>query len=138
MPVIRAIPVLAVLWVVYNLLILTGDMPGLLAHNLFGVALLSGAIWNMDVSALLIALGAVALYIEIFKATRTSISSVVNHTLSTLVFIVFVIEFITVKDAGTSTFFILTLMSLVDVVAGFTVTIVAARRDFSMGDRVEL
>jgi hypothetical protein len=50
-----------------------------------------------------------------------------------VVFVLFLIEFLVVKDCGTSTFFILGLMSLLDVIAGFTVSIVAARRDFSFG-----
>ena len=70
---------------------------------------------------------------EIFKATRTSMASVIDHTLSTLVFVAFIIEFVLVKGAGTSTFLILGLMSLFDVIAGFTVTIVAARRDIGFG-----
>ena len=60
-------------------------------------------------------------------------ASVVDHTLSTGVFIALVVEFLTVAECGTSTFFILALMALIDVVAGFTVSIVAARRDFAVG-----
>jgi hypothetical protein len=45
-------------------------------------------------------------------------------------FLAFLIIFLTVKDAGSSTFLILTLMSLLDVVGGFTVTISTARRDW--------
>ena len=48
------------------------------------------------------------------------------------VFIIFLIEFIVVKGAGTSTFFILALMSLFDVIAGFSVTITTARRDVTL------
>ena len=61
-------------------------------------------------------------------------ASVIDHSMSTLVFIIFLVEFLTVKGAGNSTFLILGLMSLFDVIAGFTVTIVAARRDFAVGE----
>ena len=88
---------------------------------------------SFTVSDLYIILGVLVLYIEVFKSTRTGVSSVIDHTLSMIVFVLFLIEFLVVKDCGTSTFFILGLMSLLDVIAGFTVSIVAARRDFSLG-----
>lgn len=71
---------------------------------------------------------------EVFKSTRTGISSVLDHALSPLVFVVFLIELLTVAACGTSTFFVLGLMSLLDVIAGFTVSIVAARRDFGVNN----
>jgi len=76
--------------------------------------------------------GLVFLFVEVLKSTRTSQAAIFDHILSTLVLIVFLIEFIAVKGAGTSTFFILALMSLFDVIAGFTVTITTARRDVTM------
>jgi hypothetical protein len=51
-----------------------------------------------------------------------------------LVFIVCLVEFLLLPNFQTSTFFILTVMSLLDVLAGVVVTIVSARRDFSVGD----
>jgi len=46
------------------------------------------------------------------------------------------IEFLLVKQAGTSTFFILMVISLVDVLAGFIVTARTAQRDIAI-DRIE-
>ena len=37
-------------------------------------------------------------------------------------------------EFGNSTFFALVILALFDVVAGFTVTITAARRDFTVGE----
>jgi len=34
---------------------------------------------------------------------------------------------------GDSTFLLLTIMAFIDVIAGFTITIAAARRDFGLG-----
>jgi hypothetical protein len=50
------------------------------------------------------------------------------------VFIVCLVEFLRLPNVQTSTFFILTIMCLLDVLAGVVVTIVSARRDFSVGD----
>lgn len=134
----RAIPLFGVLLVIYNAALLVTDMPGLLGTVLLTVGLVSGAQWTLNVSELFIALGVLALYVELFKATRTTIHSVIDHTISTLVFVAFLVEFITVSEAGNSTFLILCLMSLLDVIGGFTITIVAARRDFAVGERLDL
>lgn len=128
-----AIPLFAVLLVAYNINMLFGDINATLMSDLYTVGLASGAQWSFDVSDLYIILGVLALYIEVFKSTRTGYSSVIDHALSMVVFIIFLIEFLVVQGCGTSTFFILGLMSLLDVVAGFTVSIVAARRDFTVG-----
>ena len=53
-----------------------------------------------------------------------------------ILFIVMLVEFLLVKQAGSSTFFILMVISLVDVMAGFIVTIRTAQRDLQI-DRVE-
>ncbi len=129
----RSIPLFAVLLVAYNLAMLFGDINAHLASELFGLNLISGAHWRFSVHDLYMVLGVIVLYLEIFKSTRTGMASVLDHTLSTLIFVAFLVEFLVVAGCGTSTFFILGLMSLLDVVAGFTVSIVAARRDFAIG-----
>ncbi|MDJ0740221.1 MAG: hypothetical protein QNJ91_10915 [Gammaproteobacteria bacterium] len=115
-------------------MMLSGDINTALAGELFAVDLMSGARWSFSVHDAFIVAGVLILYFEIFKSTRTGVSSVLDHTLSTLVFVVFLIEFLTVAACGTSTFFILALMALLDVIAGFTVSIVAARRDFGVNN----
>ena len=130
----RSIPLFAVPLVVYNLMMLSGAMAPSLAAELFSFTLISGAVWSFSVHDAFVVAGVLILYFEIFKSTRTGVSSVLDHTLSTLVFVVFLVEFLTVEACGTSTFFILGLMSLLDVISGFTVSIVAARRDFGVNN----
>jgi hypothetical protein len=131
MSVIANIPTLLYLLIAYNILIFLPEFS--MSAPLFEWHLISGAVFQASSSDLLIAFGVLALYIELFKATRTSTSSIIEHGLSMLLFIVFLVEFIVIKGAGTSTFLILTLLQLLDVVAGFTITISTARRDFGMG-----
>ena len=78
-------------------------------------------------------LGIGLLYVEIYKATRTGQSSIVDHMFSMVLFIIALIEFIMVPIAHHSSFFLLLMIMLVDVVGGFTVTIRGARRDFGAG-----
>ena len=56
-----------------------------------------------------------------------------SNALSMLVFVVALIEFITLKGFATSTFFFLMLYTLFDVVAGYTISIVAAEHDLGLG-----
>ncbi|ESR24034.1 hypothetical protein [Lutibaculum baratangense] len=118
----------------------------LIAYNI--LAIVFGAQWNAEVTSLPMMSGAVwtmtahdvfllctlfVLFIEILKSSRASHSSVLEHILSTIVFVICIVEFLLVDRAATSTFFLMTVISFVDVVAGFSITIRAARRDFSVG-----
>ncbi len=124
------IPLFAILLVIYLIMMLSGAD---LSISVFTATLVSGAQFSPTRGDLLIILGIVFLYAEIFKSTRTSTASVIEHGISMAVFLAFLIVFLTIKDAGTSTLLILTLMSLLDVVGGFTVTISTARRDWGGG-----
>ena len=76
--------------------------------------------------------GLVCLFFEVLKSTNTGRTSVIEHMLSTAVFVVFLVEFLLVGAAASSVFFLLMIMAIVDVVAGFTVSITGAGRDVSM------
>jgi len=131
MKMIRCIPLLFFPVVAYN--ILAFFAADLLKDILWTFNLLSGAKWVFSVSDLLLSISVICLYIEMFKATRTSAITIVDHGLSMAVFIICLVEFIAIPETGSSTFFIIMLMSLFDVVAGFTITISTARRDFGIG-----
>lgn len=127
---LAALPLLVIVVGLYHAVVLAGL--GSLATVLFDVALISGATFAFSMADLLLVLGLLLLYVEIFKAPRTSSLSIVDHLLSLLLFVVCLVEFIVLPGFGTSVFLLLTLMCFVDVVAGFTVTISAARRDFGI------
>lgn len=130
--IIRSFPLLAILWIVYNVVVFAGDA-GTVDNTLFIFTLPSGAEWQISIGDLLVFSGIIFLYVEIFKATRTTTGSIVDHTLSMVVFVGLLLQFILFAKAANSVFAALTLMALVDVVAGFTVTIISARRDFGFG-----
>jgi|SRR5271168_2210819 len=85
------------------------------------VHLMSGQDWVPTWQDVLIAFSIFLLWIEIVKSTWTGMRTVMDHILATAVFIAMVVEFLLVPPAGTSTFFLLTTISLIDVLAGFTV-----------------
>jgi hypothetical protein len=68
----------------------------------------------------------------VVKATRSTSKEIINHGLSMLLFVIALIEFIVLKGFATSTFFFLTLFTLFDVVAGYTISIVAAEHDLGL------
>lgn len=135
---IRSLPLMIILWMVYNGLIVAGQAPESLGEVLFHLPLPSNAVWSVTAGDLFVFAGVLFLYVEILKAARSTPSSILDHTLSTLVFVLFLIEFLIAPQAGNSIFFTLTLMALIDVVAGFSVTIVAARRDIGLSNHLEL
>lgn len=124
---LRNIPLLLFVFIAYNLTASSG--PTGLNAVLFQANLLSGVAWPFTASDLLLVLGLLALCGEMIKATRSSNATIVDHAFSMLLFVGFLVEFIAYSPAGTSTFFLMTLMSFIDVLAGVVVTIAAARRD---------
>jgi hypothetical protein len=69
---------------------------------------------------------------EMIKSTRIGLRTVVDHALSLILFLAMLIEFILVKQAATATFFLLLIVSFVDVLGGFAVTLRSAQRDLSV------
>jgi len=139
MTVLKFLPLFALILVGYWLMHQIGYFPQHINDVLFHVPLPSGQVWKPTWGDMVILIGLVFLYIEIFKSTRTSAISIIDHTLSTLVFVAFLVSWMVfpwaVGDASNSVFLILTVMSFIDVIAGFTITISAARRDLALGGR---
>ncbi len=139
MAIFKFFPLFAILLIAFWGLHQIGYFPDKLNDVLFHIELPSGAFWKPSLGDLVVLVGLITLYIEIFKSTRTSSISIVDHTLSTIVFVAFLVSWMvfpwTIGEKSNSTFLLLTVMAFIDVIAGFTITIAAARRDFSMGDR---
>jgi len=131
-----AVPLMLIPFVLYNL-----DMFGLfgsggiasLQKEVTSVHMMSGATWTMSLGDLFIVVSLVILFFEIFKATRRSSVALLDHLFSMALFVIFLVEFLLVQGAATQIFFILMLVSLVDVIAGFTVSIKSASRDVAIG-----
>lgn len=140
MPMFAAFPLLALPVLIYNLVALTLQggfssqvASGKFTEPLFTVAMTSGSPWPVSLSDLLLAGALVVLFIELLKSTTSRKIAIINHSLSMILFIVCLVEFLLAPAFATSTFFLLTVMVLLDVLAGFIVTIVAARRDIDLG-----
>lgn len=131
-----AIPLMIVPFVLYNVAMLGlfggGGVEGL-QTVLLQVKMLSGAVWSLSMGDLLILIGLVFLFLELLKSTRNSSGSLLNHMLSLLVFVAFLVEFLAVRHAATQVFFILMVIAFIDVIGGFAVSVRSASRDVSIG-----
>lgn len=105
------------------------------AKPVFVMQLISGAKWGPTLGEILIVVSLLLLFVEIFKSTRVSTASIIDHMLSTFVFIIHIVLFLIWDRAGSATFFILTTITMIDVLCGFTVSISSARRDVSFGEQ---
>lgn len=130
---VAAFPLILIAVVLYNLAALGGwagqtGMQQLLDQN-FAARMFSGDIWRISLGDIFLLLTLTLLFVEVVRATATTRRAMVNHALSTLTFVVALVEFITLRGFGTSVFFLITVMALFDVVAGYTVSVVTAKRD---------
>lgn len=136
----RLFPLLLIPLIVYNLFALGGgvighhDIQDLLSLNhSVSIRMFSGDIWKFSFGDFLMFGSLILLFVEVVKATRTTANEIINHGLSMLIFVVALIEFITLKGFATSPFFFLMTMMLFDVIAGYTISIVAAEHDLGLG-----
>ena len=106
----------------------------LLNDRFLGLPMISGVDWILTKGDAILLLAVVFLFLEILKSTSTGTSTIINHAVSMILFIVCLIQFLLLPNFATSTFFILMSMTLLDVLAGVVVTIVSARRDFGVGE----
>jgi len=135
-----AVPLLVFPILAYNLAVLTlsggfhaQDASIRMSEPLFSLAMNTGVDWPVTLGDLLLLAGLIVLFIELLKSTTSRRTVIVNHALSMLLFVGCLVEFLLAPAFATSTYFLLTVMVLLDVLAGFIVTIVSARRDIDFG-----
>jgi hypothetical protein len=119
-------PLLIIPFAIYNMIAFL--LPGIgWSQEIIRVPLMSGADWSCTPGELLVAFAAIVLWFEILKAMRINSRSIIDHLLSTLLFLGMSAEFLLVKEAASGTFFLLLVISFVDVVGGFTMIRIAPR-----------
>jgi hypothetical protein len=128
-----SVPLLAISFILYNIIVFaTGGAAGDPLHTeVFSMGMMSGGRFSLNMGDGIIIASLILLFFEILKSTRTSNASVVDHLLSTGVFIAFLVEFLLVPSAATGVFFIIMVMALIDVMAGFSVSIRSSGRDIN-------
>jgi hypothetical protein len=127
---LRTLPFLGLAVIVY----LVGVMSGVpLSRTLFTLPLPSGAALAFTFGDFVLLLGLVLFFVELLISTRPTQGALLNHALSMGLFIVCGLLFLLVAACGTSVFFLLTMLTLIDVISGYSISIITARRDLTLG-----
>jgi len=109
-------PLLLIPLAIYN--IVAWLMPTVsMADPLIRLNLVSGAEWTINLSDILLTIGLLLLLLEIVKGARQA-KYLTDHLLSLIVFGAAAAEFVMWPKFGTSTFFLLALMAMVEFFGG--------------------
>ncbi len=126
---------------IYNLLALTlpGGLRSPAAHAsltrpLLRLATAGGGVWPVSAGDLLLAAALAFLFMELVKSTASRRMAMINYALSLLLFAVCLAEMLLAPACATSTFFLISLMVLLDVLAGFTARVGANQRAADISD----
>ncbi|MBW8733311.1 MAG: hypothetical protein JF571_03200 [Asticcacaulis sp.] len=134
----RAFPLLAIPVVIYNgLIAATGSIGAAsdAAQTQLGRVLMhvpmptTGAQWMVTAGDIVVLIGLLTLFFEVISSSRSGNDILLKHVLSTFLFILCLVEFLLFRPFATSTFFLLLSMTLMETIAGFIITTVAARKD---------
>jgi hypothetical protein len=115
-------PLLLIPLAICNIIIFL--MPGVLfTAPLFTLMLMSGVAWPVTLGDVLIALGIVLLLFEVIKGARPGAKYFTDHLLSLIVFGGAAAEFVMLPQFGSSTYFLLTLLALVDFLSSLALRV---------------
>lgn len=135
MGLVDAFPLLLLIVIIFGLFTLVvGDevVESSLAAPLFGIPIISGDRLAFEVGDLFVLIALALLFAEVLKSTSTGASTILNHGLSAGVMTLCIVFLLVVRGFGNTTFLYITLMTMFDVVAGFTITAISAKRDIGM------
>lgn len=124
-----AFPLLLIPLAICNIIVFL--MPDLKLSDsvpLFSVTLMSKDVWTVTLNNVLVALGILLLLLEVMRAARPAAKYFVDHFLSLLVFCAAAAEFVMLPKFGNSTFFLITLIAMVDFFAGISLRARRPRR----------
>ena len=137
-----SLPTLAIPVGVYNVMALVtivapslfGSAYDATTHTLFSIPMLApGTALALTFGHLILLAGLVSLFFELVSSTSSSNQALFGDALTMILFVVCLIEFLLLPPFATATFFLLTVMVLMDSMAGFIVSAVSARKDIALG-----
>jgi hypothetical protein len=110
-------PLLLIPLAIYNIIVFL--MPGVsFVDPVLKLTLMSGAEWPLTLSDMLLALAILLLLFEVIKGARPGAKYLTDHLLSLIVFGGAAAEFVLWPKFGSSTYFLLTMLALVDFLSG--------------------
>jgi len=110
-------PLLLIPLAIYNIIVFL--MPGVsFVDPVLKLPLMSGAEWPLTLSDMLLTLAILMLLSEVIKGARPGAKYLTDHLLSLIVFGGAAAEFVLWPKFGTSTYFLLAMLALVDFLSG--------------------
>jgi len=128
--ILAGIPLLVIPFLIYNALAFTTEVQWALPVT--SVHMVSDGRWDMSLGDMLIAFSILVLFVEVVKSTRVGLRTIIVHMLSAVLFAIMLVEFLLFKQAATATFFILLIISFVEMLAGFTISVRTAQRNIEI------
>jgi hypothetical protein len=128
--ILRVLPFLGLAVIVYLVGVVALRLS--LTQELMALPLPSGAGMRVTFGDLVLLLGLVLFFVELLISTRPTQGALLNHGLSMALFVLCIVLFLLVPACGTSVFFLLTMLALIDVIAGYSISIITARRDLTL------
>jgi hypothetical protein len=124
------VPLLIFAFAIYNIVAFL--LPGLSWDEaLLRFRMMSDAEWSLSAGDLMVAGSVLILLIEVVKSARIARRTIIDHILSTVLFVGMLVEFLMVPQAASATFFLLLVISFADVAGGIAISVRAARHDVS-------
>jgi hypothetical protein len=114
-----AFPLLLIPFTLYNMVAFLLNMP--FSDTVFTVPLPSNTQLAVSLGNALVVIAMLLLYVEFLKAARFASKAVMDHVLALVLFVGMACEFALVPKAQTPTFLLLTVLALVDLIAGVSV-----------------
>ncbi len=115
-------PLLLIPIAIYNIVAFL--MPGVsFGDPVFSQPLVSGAAWPVSLGDMLVALGVLLLLLEVIKGARPGAKYLTDHLLSLIVFGAAAAEFLMWPKFASSTYFLLTLLAMVDFLSGLALRV---------------
>lgn len=125
-----AVPLLILPIAAYGLLAMTlgGGLMAVHAQARLSAPLITfptqgGGTWPLSSADVLLAVGLVVAFLDLLKGAGDRRTAIANHALSIALFVGCLAAMLMTPAFATSTFFLLTLMVLLDLVAGFIVAV---------------
>ena len=100
-----------------------------ISQPLMTLAMGSGAHWPISLGDIMVSAGLVLLFIELLRPTENRHAAMINHGLSMVLFLLCCVGFLLLPAFTTTCFFLISVMVLLDAIAGFMGTIAALRHE---------
>ena len=114
-----AFPLLLIPFALYNMAVFLLDLSP--SHEIATLPLLADTRMSISLGDAIVAIAMFLLYLEALKAARFASKAGMDHVLAFLIFVGMAAELALVPKAQTSTFLLLTVLALVDLLIGVSV-----------------